>query len=408
MLTLCVVAVVVVLAWYAAPRQDGSPADGVLLAIGRRGVEPGAFQKPRAVAVAPDGEFYVVDRSGRVQLFAPDGTLRLQWELPEYDNGQPVGLAIEADGDLLVNDSHYSRILRYRQADLAAAMASIPHDAHGLERVSRAIAPAAMWGTAGTGSGQFTFGRDVVVDAAGAIYAGDYGGLNDRILKFSSTGQLLREWGSLGEAEGQFSRPQGMCIEPGRDGVDHLLVADCSNHRVQRFALDGTFVSAMGRVGRGRGELRYPMAVAVDSAGDIYVCEWGNHRVQKFSPDGESLGFWGGAGREPGRLSMPWDLEIGPDDRLWVVDTGNHRVQVVEWSASDEVPSVFADGDEWSNVDDATEPMGAVDPRSRASLERSAAVLSGQPAPESAAGGAKDPNELRSPARPKRTDGEVE
>ena len=44
--------------------------------------------------------------------------------------------------------------------------------------------------------------------------------------------------GFLGEEPGQFARPQGMTIEPRPEG-EALLVADCSNHRVQRFSLDG-------------------------------------------------------------------------------------------------------------------------------------------------------------------------
>ncbi len=280
--------------------------------VGGKGLAPGRFLKPRALAVDPVGNFYVVDRKGRINFFDREGEVVCQWEMPEHKFGAPVGLAVEASGSLLVSDSHYSRIVRYSP---------------------RGESQLAEWGSRGQGPGQLTWGRDVVVDSAGFIYVGDYGGNNDRILKFSPRGEFLLEWGSMGEEEGQFRKLQGMTIEP-REGEEFLLVADSANHRLQRFTRTGRFIRAIGKVGRGEGEFRFPQAVAVDSAGDIYVCEWGNNRIQKLSPAGEFLGFWGEPGREPGQLHTPWDIEIGSDDRIYVADYGNHRVQIFRWSSA--------------------------------------------------------------------------
>lgn len=281
-----------------------------VIVVGSQGERPGRFVKPRGIAVDPeDGRFYVVDRSGRIQLFAPDGTLIRWWRLPESKLGQPVGLVIEGLGTLLVNDSHYQRLLRY--------------SSDGQEILAR-------WGTAGTGPGQFTFGRDVAVDSAGDIYAGDYGGQNDRILKFSPDGDFLLEWGGRGTAPGQFDRPQGMAIER-RGNRERLLVADTCNHRVQRFELDGTFVSTFGQLGTAPGNLRYPSSVAVSSDGSIFVSEWGNNRIQRFDADGRSRGTWGGPGSAIGELATPWDVGVGPANLVYVVDYGNHRIQVIRW-----------------------------------------------------------------------------
>jgi DNA-binding beta-propeller fold protein YncE len=289
---------------------SSDPATKPLLIVGSQGLSPGKLYHPRAVAVdAKTGRFYVVDRSGRIQLFEAQGKLALEWRLPEHALGQPVGLAIEADGSLLVNDSHYHRILRY-----ASDGSSI----------------LARWGTEGTGPGQLTFGRDVVVDSKGFIYAGDYGGLNDRILKFSHDGAFLLAWGGVGEEPGKFQRPQGMAIERRKDG-EFLLVADAVNHRVQRFTREGRFVSSIGTLGRGPGELRFPYSVAVGTDGAIYVCEWGNNRVQRFDAEGRSQGSWGNAGRAEGELATPWDIALGPEDRIYIADYGNHRVQVFRW-----------------------------------------------------------------------------
>jgi len=280
------------------------------LVVGSKGLRAGKFVKPRALAVDRiTGQFYVVDRSGRIQRFSQEGEPMGEWSLPEYKQGQPVGITIEDDGNILVNDSHYHRLLRYS-----------PDGAKLL----------AQWGTEGTGPGQFTFGRDVVVDSEGFIYAGDYGGLNDRIQKFSRDGRYLLEWGGMGEEPGQFRRPQGMVVEH-RGGDEMILVADTANHRLQRFSRQGQWLSSIGKLGRGAGELRFPYSVAVGRDGAIYVAEWGNNRIQRFGADGESQGLWGRAGHGPGELATPWDIEMGPEDRIYVADYGNHRVQVFQW-----------------------------------------------------------------------------
>jgi DNA-binding beta-propeller fold protein YncE len=283
--------------------------------VGTRGRSLGRFFRPRALAVNPKtGVFYVVDRTGRIQRFGADGAPLGEWFLPEYEYGQPVGIAVDLDGSVLVNDSHYHRLLRY--------------STDGSKLLAR-------WGHKGDGPGEFMFGRDVVVDSEGFIYAGDYGGAKDRIQKFTREGLFLLEWGSCGEEPGQLRRPQGMAVDPYGER-ETLLVADCANHRVQRFSLEGQWLSSLGSPGRGSGELRYPYAVAVDSRGTVYVCEWGNHRIQCFDRAGRTLGQWGTPGSSPGELAHPWDVEVDPEGRVYVADCDNHRVQIFqprEWRA---------------------------------------------------------------------------
>ncbi|MBI4604373.1 MAG: hypothetical protein HY721_20630 [Planctomycetes bacterium] len=293
--------------------RAGEGAPKPLLVVGSKGTSPGKLLHPRALAVDPGtNRLYAVDRSGRVQLFTAEGTHVLEWRLPEHKQGQPVGIAVEADGSVLVSDTHYHRILRYAPGG------------------SRIIA---QWGSEGTGPGQFTFVRDVAVDSEGCVYAGDYGGLNDRIQKFTRGGDLLLEWGGRGEEPGRFQRPEGMAVER-RGAGETILVADCANHRVQRFTRDGRLVAVIGRLGRGAGELRYPQSVAVGRDGSLFVSEWGNNRIQRFDAAGRSLGTWGAPGRAEGELSTPWDIATGPDDRIYVADYGNHRVQVLRWPES--------------------------------------------------------------------------
>jgi hypothetical protein len=57
---------------------------------------------------------------------------------------------------------------------------------------------------------------------------------NDRIQAFTSEGAFLREWGSYGNGEGQFSHPYGLAVDRAQPGT--VYVADSENDRVQAFA----------------------------------------------------------------------------------------------------------------------------------------------------------------------------
>lgn len=64
----------------------------------------------------------------------------------------------------------------------------------------------------------------------------------------------------------------------------NFYVADRNNNRIQKFTSEGQFVSKWGSVGEGDGEFISPMGVAVGPDGSVYVADSGNDRIQKFAP----------------------------------------------------------------------------------------------------------------------------
>lgn len=84
-----------------------------------------------------------------------------------------------------------------------------------------------------------------------------------------------------------------------------------------------------GGHGQGPGQFDEPMGVGIDAAGNIYVSERLNHRVQKFAADGTYLGEWGVLGEKPGEFREPLDVAVD-GDRLYVMDTWNTRLQVFD------------------------------------------------------------------------------
>jgi ABC-type Fe3+ transport system permease subunit/sugar lactone lactonase YvrE len=288
-----------------APAQEStgikSELFGSVEVIGSRGTGPGQFNKPRALTVDRDYNLYVVDMTGRVQKFSPDGRYVLAWQMPETDKGKPKGMTGDARGNIVVIEPHYSRVNHFDAAGHLVA----------------------QWGVHGTNTGQLMFPRAAAINSRGEIYLSEYG-LVERVLRFTDQGEtFLNVIGSGGIAPGEFNRPEGLGVGPG----DKLYVADSCNHRVQIFSREGQFLESFGAAGSAVGEMSYPYDVRVDSSGLIFVCEFGNSRVQIFDQENRSVGMVGEAGGEPGRMHNPWSIALDARGNLYVADSGNHRVQ---------------------------------------------------------------------------------
>ncbi len=284
--------------------DEVSPGEGRLETIwGQRGVSPGLLQKPRAIAIDGHDQVYLIDKIARIQVFTTDGQFLRGWRTPEHTNGCPTGVSIDHNGNVLVPDTHYYRVLIYSPAGEL------------LETIG---------GTQGHGPGEFGWVTDVVEDAEGNLYVSEYGEY-DRVQKFGPDHKFILEWGSHGTEPGQFLRPQSLVV----DDQGNIWVADACNHRIQVFDGRGTFLTTWGRQGSEPGELTYPYGLELDGDGHVYVCEFGNHRVQKFTRDGVSLGCWGTQGHGPGEMYNPWALARDSHGKIYVLDTNNHRVQKI-------------------------------------------------------------------------------
>ena len=290
---------------------DGSgPASRPDLVWGRLGRSDGRFDRPRAVAIDARDRLYVVDKTGRIQVFDTDGRFLRGWRTPQTQAGQPCGLGIDGDGNLLVADTHYFRMLVYSPA-------------------GRLLEERTIGGQQGNEPGQFNFVTDAVQDSRGNYYISEYGRC-DRIHKYSRDGQLVLEWGGHGSQPGQFIQPRSLAM----DRQDQLWVADACNHRVQVFDVSADRVRLKriwGQPGDQPGALRYPYGIALDGRGHVYISEFGNSRIQKFTEEGKYVGSWGKPGRRPGELNQPWALVCDSRGAIHVLDTYNHRVQRVRF-----------------------------------------------------------------------------
>jgi tripartite motif-containing protein 71 len=184
----------------------------------------------------------------------------------------------------------------------------------------------------------------LTVDPEGTVYVAHWN--DNKVAAYSPSGELLREWGGKGTADGEFQLPGSVAY--GHDGL--LYVPDQGNSRVQKFTCDGKFVAKFGEHGSNPGQFggsvgagsRFagPQFVAFDRAGNIYTTDAAEKRVQKFSTEGKLLAYWGSDSSEPGGFGPPpvnkdgtsgfggpISICVDRKDRVWVSATNNQVQQ---------------------------------------------------------------------------------
>ena len=115
----------------------------------------------------------------------------------------------------------------------------------------------------------------------------------------------------------------------GPDGS--VYVADTWNHRVQKFAADGTFLTMWGApISNTAAEITFygPRAIAVNAQGEVFVSDTGNKRILVFTADGVPITQFGTPGAGEGQLDEPVGLAVDELGQVYVADTWNRRVQI--------------------------------------------------------------------------------
>ena len=195
-----------------------SPEGKLLLTLGERGIagnDAAHFDRPTAVAVSPDGSFYVSDgyRNTRVMKFSAEGKFLFQWGTKGNKPGQfdlPHWVALDSKGNVYVADRENSRVqifdsigrfLRQWSDVKLGRPYAIALDRNGNayvadggdqpdappDRSAWAVVGAdgvllARIGQFGNYDGQFEMAHSIAVDADGSVYVGDITG--GRVQKF--------------------------------------------------------------------------------------------------------------------------------------------------------------------------------------------------------------------------------
>ena len=255
----------------------------------------------RSLAIDNQGELVALDTGGRVLVYAPDGSIKRQWRMPDNKNGNPEGVCVLRDGRVVVGDTHYHRVVIF--------------DSNG--KVVK------MFGKEGKGPGEFIFPVAVTKDAQENLYVAEYGS-NDRVQKFTSDGQFLLAFGSFGTDPGQFQRPSGLVWRDGK-----IYAADAFNNRIQVFSDGGKFLKILEASDQPV-SLRLPYDLKLGPDDSLYAIEYGAGRVTRLDLNGRLLGRYGTTGSGLGQFATPWGIAVDTHKKIYVADTGNRRVVELE------------------------------------------------------------------------------
>ncbi len=291
--------------------------------------------------------------SGTISTFAGTGT-------PGFggDGGpasaarflSPMGISLNAPGDLLVADKANDRIRR-------------------IEAGTRVITTVAGSGVKFSGDGGPATAAFVerpsslAFDSTGAMIITEYEG--PRIRKVTTDGKIstLAGVGKLGSSpdgtlatQALIDTPAGLAL----DGSGNIYFAELGNDKIRRIGTNGVLTTLAGTGTRGfsgdggpaiaaalnlssddpkYGLIEgYPSGVVVAPSGDIYLADTFNNRIRKVSPQSiittiagsGPAGFSGDGGpATAAMLDSPTGLALDRNN-LYIADSGNHRIRKID------------------------------------------------------------------------------
>ncbi len=249
----------------------------------------------RSLTIGNHGELIALDTGGRVLVYAADGSIGRQWNMPDSRNGNPEGVCVLRDGRIVVGDTHYHRVVVFAP------------DGQSFK----------TFGQEGRGPGEFIYPVAVTKDAQDNLYIAEYGS-NDRVQKFTADGKFLLSFGSFGTNAGEFQRPSGLVWRDGK-----IYAADAFNNRIQVFSDDGKFLKILDAPGQ---SLQLPYDIKLGADDSLYAIEYGAGRVTRLDLNGQVLARYGSTGTGLGQFSTPWGIAVDSQKNIFVADTGNRRV----------------------------------------------------------------------------------
>lgn len=219
----------------------------------------------------------------------------------------PHGLTVDKDNNIWVTDVGLQQVFKFT------------HDGKLLMQLGEAKVP-------GDDSLHFNQPTDIAIAKEGSFYVSDgYG--NSRIIKFSSTGKYLFEWGKKGNGESEFNIPHSLSI----DSNENVYVADRENNRIQVFDKNGKFIKqfsdkTFANISSVAFDEKHKTLFATD---DLSFLKF-KHRGSDINAI-DSLGIlqqrFGRSGFYNGSVCWYHDIVIDNEQNIYVGDILNNRVQ---------------------------------------------------------------------------------
>ena len=294
---------------------------------------------PFKVAVDSKGNFYIVDyysfivrevSGGTINTIAGNLTPGFQGDAGPGDQAELRyihGIAVDAAGNVYIADTSNNRIRKVVPAGTIAAPTGV-------------ITTFAGTGTPGyTGDGGLASNAELyspaglAVDSAGNLYISDYG--NYTVRKVDTKGNITTvagtgTWGYSGDGgpanKAELANPIAVAVDTAGD----IYIADPGNANIREVTPDGNIHTIVSSVDA--------ESIAVDAAGDLYYPNYLNSTVQKILTDGTQFtiagngtpGFSGDGGPATGaQLNSPYGVALDASGDVYVADFANMAIRLL-------------------------------------------------------------------------------
>ncbi|KJH42870.1 b-box zinc finger [Dictyocaulus viviparus] len=228
--------------------------------FGEFGVMEGQFTEPSGVAVNAQGDIVVADTNNhRIQVFDKEGRFKFQF-----------GECGKRDGQLLYPNRNLLKILSLnikiaiKASDRLFFLELSVYNQYG--QFLRKF-----------GANILQHPRGVCVDSKGRIIVVECKVM--RVIIFDMFGNILQKFSCSRYLE----FPNGVCT----NDKNEILISDNRAHCIKVFSYEGQFLRQIG----GEGVTNYPIGVAINAMGDVVVADnHNNFNLTVFSQDGAMIG----------------------------------------------------------------------------------------------------------------------
>jgi len=256
---------------------------------------------PRGVAVDAAGNLFIADffnhcirkvgTNGVITTVAGNGSGGYSGDNGAATNASlyyPVGVAVDATGNLFIADSLNYRI---RKVATNGIITTVAGDGSGGYGGDNAAATAAS-----------LYAGGVTVDGIGNLFISDNG--NSRIRKVGTNGIITTVAGNgyyafSGDGgvatNASLTSPSGVAF----DAFGNYYIVDYANYRIREVTASSNIISTVAGNGVGaysgdggsatNASLNLPKGVAVDAGGNVFIADYANNRVRKVAFAGPAL-----------------------------------------------------------------------------------------------------------------------
>jgi len=284
--------------------------------------------------------FHGTNIADAISTFAGNGTAGFSGDGGSATNASlssPVGLAVDAAGNLFISDYGNSSVRRVDTNGIITTVAG--------NQISQ------FSGDGGPATNASLFQpRGLTFDRAGNLFIADY--QNSRVRRVDTNGVITTVAGvgfnnNFGDGGLAFWAGVGYPIAVATDAAGDLFVVDNSHLQIRKIGPDGVISTVAGSGATGFSEDGTPATnaamgsltgLAVDHAGNLFLVDQSNQMIRKVGANGiittvagrAAPGNFGDGGAATNAdLNQPYDVALDPAGDLVFSDLGNNRVRKV-------------------------------------------------------------------------------